>query len=242
MKKTIVLFIAVLSVQVLCGQNKLEVGLKSKKVYFPQSIKKKNPVFKPNHLLLDDSLKIELKLIDYYQTSAEYYVFRDLKRISNIEMRRIEYGKINVYTFSKMVYSGGYGPQPGFGNTYMAGGSWRQKNYYYYEKDDQSTTLLKPKNLKNDLDGYQPALAQLTKHKTKVILSYGGLILGGAMTLGGLVKMIDDSVGQDVDPDKKPKINGLIIAGVVTMTIPMILLHKREKSLIKAVKIYNRQY
>ncbi len=100
MKYLPILFLILVTYQSM-GQKKLEVGLRTGQVLFPESIVYKTPLLARSYLLINGEDKIEKDLIAYYQAADGFYRFADMGRglmiNRNTRIKRIAEGAIEAY-------------------------------------------------------------------------------------------------------------------------------------------------
>lgn len=216
------------------SQQKPEVGLKSGEVLMPESVQFKDPLFKSKHLLINRLDKIELGIVDYFNTGTDYFIVRNIDFAKNQEMRRIENGEISVFTYLAVSYSPGYmGP-----NGMMGVGGSRATPMYYYQIDNELRKM-NVYNLELDMKHDPSSIAMIQQFQRKRYAGIGLWVVGGVMTLVGLNQMVDKA-NENGPPYEDPlKVNGLFVSGLVVAAVPFFIFGNKNAHLLKVIRTYN---
>jgi hypothetical protein len=230
----------------IIAQNKLEVGLKGGKVLYPTTIQYKDPFFKGAQLILDGEEKIDIFLVDYYQTSEDYYLIRDvgkgLSSFSNARIRRVENGAIQVFEHKYTTTTTG---APGFNGTPGMTTSTTVINYYCKDKFAQ-VQLINRSKLEELVQDDSESLILLGKQKRHKLSAIPFYVVGGAIALFGSVRWAsqeDDDLSnpEDTSLDLPPS----IFVGIAIMWIPTIrrlVAPKEEDSTLAIIVDYNSRH
>lgn len=239
MIKRFILFLCVAHIVLLSlAQMQPEVGLKTGQIIHPTLLKLKNPFLGKSYLLLDETQKIKLDEVDYYQTTSEYFIVRSVGFSSSTPLKRIEAGEIAVYEYMRIVSSAApMGP-----NGMMGMSSTQRRIDHYYTKDGGSLQFLSLKNLKKDLDGYPPSLLKLKKARSQKLIKWGLWITGGAMVIAGLNQMVNEANEGGPPYEKGPSVNAPFVIGMGMMVVPFFIHASQGENLMDAVRLYNAHY
>jgi hypothetical protein len=213
----------------LLAQKQLEIGLKSSEVMYPSRISKKG-IGDNIYFLIDDSLKISISNVKYYQTKKDYFILYRMGR-NIIEMRRIVEGVVNVYTLDQPEDDGG---EVYYGTNYTTPSN--NSDNYIYERDGQLTPL-SADNLMTDLRDSELAIKKIESIKKVRNAKIATRVIPVFLVIAGISKNNEQS---SMNPDRSAGQGLFITAGILAIA-PLFIQHKKEMILIKAVEIYNEE-
>lgn len=213
--------------------NQLEIGLKNGQILYPELLKLKEPFLGQAHLVVNDSEKIKLEEVDYYQTSSEYFIVRPVGFVSNQPLRRIEAGRIAVYEYRRVVTTSNMGP-----NGMMMMGNQVKIDHYYQKGGDLERVNLN--NLKRDLWDYPASRGKLKKAGNKRWVKIGLWVGGAAVLVAGLNQMAREA-NEGGPPYEEPRLNAPIVIGAGMIFAPFFIKNSQQENLLDAIRIYNVQ-
>lgn len=175
------------------------------------------------HLLINDSLKISLKLIDNYTSNYEFHLIKKIDGLGYVDMTEIVSGKIPIFEFSKSTYD------PNFG------GGLSNNVYQFYIFENQLKEL-NIQNLKNDLTD-EPSQRIIRKIRRKSITKVVAFTIGSGFMAYGLSEMMTKP-----DPSQPSEFkfspNPPFLAGLLIIASPFMF-GSAKSTLIDVVKNYN---
>jgi hypothetical protein len=214
----------------------MELGLKAGEVLFPQKIELIVKLFEEDLFLLDDSIKIKIPLVDYYQTEDKYYIVRNLSSVQNQKMERVEEGDIDVFTY----FTSSSRPMRAGPNGTVMGGRVQTRTHFYFEKDGNLREM-NLEDLEIVMKDDSEVLEQLKKIHTRSKRRAGVTALGGTMALVGLLLTVKKVGATPANEEFALKPNIFLVGGVITMIVPLLLGKPDEHGdMVEAIRTYNR--
>ena len=196
----------------------------------------KNPTFGKEHLLLNDTAKIDIAKVKTFQTQDGYYGTVDPGfSFSPKVVRRMKTGKIDFYSATNTTY------MPGQSHTVRtAGGSYTTTSsfgstmtnvYEYYSKDGSDIKKCSYGNLREALADNPASMKLLNEHRT-LIYTQVGLVAAGLGTIAATLATMKK--GRDTAPP------GIFIGAAIAVTswIPHLM---RQGKIEDAIETYNRK-
>lgn len=212
-----------------------QVGLQNGKLYSGSNIRWKTPFLGKEHLLINDSLKISMDQISFYEVQEGYYKKFASPKTGYIDFYKREVGGERINVFTVLVSTGSYNPATGM---YI----FNQSKVYWYEKDRNALKKLSYKNLKYDLSDNQASMYILKKVNDLRIATGLVYALGAGLIIAGIADGMNQDVGTTSSTTRQSHSKGgatYFIGGAVCMVVPLVINIGKRKKIFQAIELYN---
>lgn len=205
---------------------------------FARRIQYKSPIFKQNHFLLDDSVRIIPETVKYFQNQEGYFARVNAGRRYNDFAQREQTGRVSTYFVIKTDYSNA-GPSigvgmGGYGMGGYGGGYPTQRKVYYYSKENGPLEPLTYRNLRVSLADNAGSLEALQQYKRGQNIQTGLYIAGAGIMVAGLQQQFRGNTSSS-------SFSPLLLVGLGVTLLPQVLKLVRGDRLSEAIDLYNYQ-
>lgn len=228
------------------GQNRpgrYFVQLQNGEIYYANKLQYKSPIFKSNHFLLDDSLRINPSFVNVYQNDEGFFARIDRGNNYDAFAKRVLDGpRIDKYYTTRTVYDNGYGYSPyGYGYGYSPFGfgmGSSRRRIYFFSKDDGPLYELNYDNLREVLSDNAASMALLNKYKRSRFINTGVSIVGAGLLAAGAISSINNSQGGD---GSGFNVSPAMYAGAGILGLQFVVNLFQKDKLTQAMEVYNYQ-
>ncbi|WP_276498480.1 hypothetical protein [Pontibacter litorisediminis] len=223
------------------GQGRYFIQLQDGQIYYANKLQYKSPIFKSNHFLLNDSLKINPSMVNVFQNEDGFFARVESGNSYNSFAKRLTDGpRIDKFYTTRTYYDGSYGYSP-YGYGYGGYGMPRtsRKRIYFFSKDNGPLYVMNFDNLETALSDNASSMALLQRYKRDKLINTGVSIVGAGLLAVGAVKSINSS--QEVNGSTTLKINPLMYAGAGVLGVQLVVNLFQKDKLTQAMEVYNYQ-
>lgn len=239
----------------LLAQNptKLEVGLKSGEVFYPEKLQYKDFISDPAYILLDDSVKYMETEISYYRDYTGYYRWMEVPGVkSGVRLKQQKVGRINTYTETRKEMTPGYhSVSTGYNGMVTSFGGGQVKSTrsidYFQKGEEGKLEFLSYYNLEKALADDPASLKELYKVPKRKKARVIGLCVGGGIAVAGILHTILSIEDPDMSPtaganqdDPEVKYSPLLFVGGGVMGVSLLIGTTSKDLQKRAIDIYNR--
>lgn len=213
------------------------VKLQDGQVIQADKIQLKSPLFKSNHFLVNDSLKVNPGAVTAFQNENGYYArIQPGNSYDSFAKRTLDGPRVDRFTTTRDFYDYGYSPY-GYGYGYGIPRTSRRR-INFFAKDDGPLYELNYQNLVQALGDNEASMSLLTKHRKEKLMNTGVTIVGGGLLLLGSFLSV-----QNVPNQANPQLNvsPVFYAGAGIIGGQLIFNLFRKDKLTQAMEVYNYQ-
>ncbi|MCC9135743.1 hypothetical protein ACFSKU_17110 [Pontibacter silvestris] len=220
------------------------IQLQNGETYYANKLQYKSPIFKSNHFLLDDSIKINPSFVNVYENDEGFFARIDRGSSYDAFAKRVLDGpRIDKYYTSRTVYDNGYGYSPygyGYGgySPFGFGAGSSRRRIYFFSKDNGPLYELNYNNLSEVLSDNAASMALLNKHKRSRLVNTGVSIVGAGLLAAGAISSINTSQGGDGGGFR---VSPAMYAGAGVLGLQFVVNLFQKDKLTQAMEVYNYQ-
>ncbi|WP_347157573.1 hypothetical protein [Pontibacter chitinilyticus] len=212
------------------------VQLQNGEVLYANKLQYKSPIFKQNHFLLNDTLKVNPSMVAAFQDDEGYFARVEAgNSYDSFAKRLLDGPRIDKFYTSRTTYD--YSPYGyGYGPFGYGGPNTSRRRIYFFSKDNGPLYLFDYNNLQDALSDNAASMALLRKYRKDKLVNTGVTILGaGLLAVGGLV------TAKNSNGNGAVQISPVMYAGAGVLGAQFVINLFQKDKLTQAIEVYNYQ-